>query len=56
MRNQPAFRPLLDFERQIDDAFLRYNAKAKKNIKEFKLGLEKKKTSNVKRIAKFFGK
>lgn len=56
MKTQPAFRPLLDFEKQIDEAFSRYNTKAKNNIKEFKLGIKDKKNSNVEKIAKFFGK
>ena len=56
MKNQQVFRPLLDFERQIDEAFTRYNSKTKKNLKEFKMSMDSKKTKSMKRITKLFAK
>lgn len=53
MKDQQAFRPLQDFERQIDDAFIRYHSKIKKQRrKEFKLHDEMRKTLNIKTTAK----
>ena len=56
MKDQQIFRPLQDFERQIDDAFIRYHSKIKKRRKEFKLNPEMRKTLNIKTIAKIVGK
>ena len=52
MKDQQAFRPLQDFERQIDDAFIRYHSKIKKRRKEFKLNNEMRKSLNIKTTAK----
>lgn len=56
MKEQQIFRPLIDFERQIDDAFVRYHSKIKKRKKEFKLNTEMKKTLNIRDFSKVIGK
>lgn len=56
MKEQQVFRPLIDFEKQIDDAFIRYHSKIKKRKKEFKLNPEMKKSFNVREFAKSISK
>ena len=56
MKEQQVFRPLLDFERQIDDAFNRYNLKIKKRRQELKKNLELKKMLILKGFSRSLGK